>query len=144
MLKIEITRARQQAAATEAVFANPIPILFPTEPSPPVARPLPLPAYTGTFNHPAYHNVTLKSYNSTSSATSQLHSSPFVALGMQIHFEVEHVSGQWWLGRIFVDDHDPTAVFSVLRFQFEISGEIVMRLGIEMEVGLYIWYNRIN
>jgi len=62
---------------------------------------------------------------------------------MQIHFEIEHVSGEWWLGRMFVDDRDPNAVYSVSRFQFEISGETVTKLGIEMEAGLYIWYDRV-
>ena len=140
---IETTRTRQQAATTEMVFSNPIPFVFPTVPSPPVARPLPLSAYAGTFNHPAYHNITLRTCNSTANAACQLRGSPFVALGMTIHFEIEHVSGQWWLGRMFVDDHDPTVVYSVSRFQFETSGKAVTKVGIEMEPGLYIWYDRV-
>lgn len=44
---------------------------------------------------------------------------------------------------MFVDDHDPTVVYSVSRFQFEISGRVVTRVGIEMEAELYIWYDRV-
>jgi len=44
---------------------------------------------------------------------------------------------------MFVDDRDPNALYSVSRFQFENSGETVTRLGIEMEAGLYIWYDRV-
>jgi len=44
---------------------------------------------------------------------------------------------------MFVNDHDPTVVYSVSRFQFEISGEVTTRVGIKMEVGLYIWYDKV-
>ena len=126
------------------LLANAKELVFPGVPSTPT--PLPLPAYVATFNHPAYHNLTVSFCNSTSPTAAtpcDLRVSPIETFGQQVHLELEHVSGAWWLARLFYDDHDPTLAAGLLKVQAEIVGGVVTKIGVDVDQDLLIWFERV-
>jgi hypothetical protein len=106
-----------------------------------------LEAFLGVFNHPAYQNISLglcDAGNSTVNTGCQIKTGVMETLGQRYHAEAEHVSGNFWLGRVFYDNHDPDLAANVLRIQFEITGGVVSRVGVEQEQELFIWYHRVS
>ncbi len=114
--------------------------LFPSIPSPPVRPSLPLPAYLGSYKHPAYGTITL-SECSDDSAPSELRGVFPVKLLLG-PFVLEHVAGEHFL--VKVDVARVQKIRTRARFEVDATGSPA-RLGVEFEDGhpdIVIWFAR--
>ncbi|KAH8665971.1 beta-lactamase/transpeptidase-like protein [Tricladium varicosporioides] len=107
--------------------------LYPNTPNPPLPPALPISSYTGTFYHPAYHNLTIALPFASapfSHISNKLHISRLNA-AWKLQMNLVHVSGEFWLS--YIDSTvAPGGIFKqVVPMEFRISSEGVVR-----EVGM--------
>jgi hypothetical protein len=114
---------------------------YPTIPSPPLPLSLPLQNYTGTYNHPTYHNLTIIIKDG------KLHSDRDNA-SWKVFFDLEHVSGEYFMA--YLDSATAPGLIFKTAFAAEFgvgSDGVVRELGIaveeEMGVGERVWFVRV-
>jgi hypothetical protein len=107
---------------------------YPNRADPPLARILPLNKYLGTYHHPAYQNITLTLTEESGDGTHpkrELRSAQtdFV---WKVIYEFEHVSGEYWL--VFINmQNTPNGFFQQYgkaEFKLGVSGDVE---GLEIE-----------
>jgi hypothetical protein len=114
---------------------------YPSVPEPPVPATLPLQNYTGTYNNPGYHNITLSLKDDHLYFDRNDHA-------WKVSFDLTHVSGDHFLA--YMDSLTaPGLIFKTASpAEFRVGGDGISRsLGILIEpsMGLEsrIWFDRI-
>ncbi|KAH0536105.1 hypothetical protein FGG08_006991 [Glutinoglossum americanum] len=116
--------------------------LYPTIPSPPLPSTLQLSSYTGTYFHPAYHNITFKFNESQGRLFANVTDNTWT-----YDLDLEHISGDYFLGYL----SRPAAAEGVLgagkaEFLVGASG-VVGRVGVQLEGQMgdeLVWFDRLG
>ena len=163
-------RARDWTAAKSKELETCHDRLYPAPSEKRLPRPLPLSAYTGTYDNLGYGNVTiflqcgedtLKDYPETTPAHPTVEkeclmrgSGPLEFEGKSFHVDLEHVSGgDYWVAWLFVDSYVPPASGLVkrprlcIRAQFRTGSDgsvdgFAADFRQEGEDGPLVWYER--
>jgi hypothetical protein len=143
LLKVEgadSNRNKERAAKVEYGFSNAEKLLYPSLPDPPLPHSLSLKDYTGTYYHPAYHNVTLTLRASALYA--------FRNVTLPTEFTLKHASGDYFTA--YCDSTTaPGGIFrkaTTAEFVVSSSG-VASSFGIAAEPalgdGVKIWFERV-
>ncbi|KAK4454862.1 D-aminopeptidase [Podospora aff. communis PSN243] len=159
-------KGRKRAAATTRGLETCVDRLYPRS-VPPLPRPLPLAAYAGVYDNAGYGNITLslqcgdqagEGYPKATPAHPTVErgcllrgSGPLEFEGKSFHVDFEHVTGDYWVAWLFVDDYAPPGSGLAkrpqlcLRAQFRTGPEgTVEAFGadfrVEGENGPLVWY----
>ena len=122
-------------------YENAANIFFPSIPNPPIKHALNLSSYTGTYNHPGY-GITKFFINAAGKLQADRKDKTW-----QHKIELEHVSGEFWLG-----DMDsllaPGSAFHRARFPVEFivdSKGVAVMVGLRLESSMgdeKLWFSR--
>lgn len=92
--------------------------LYPDRPDSPLPHSLPLQNYTGTYYHPAYHNITLE-LGQTAGGLRAAHDD-FV---WQMMYDFQHVSGEFWVVYMESKNSPSMVLAATSRAEFRIGAD---------------------
>ena len=97
-----MTRFRDEVDGKLASLHDAKSKFYPSIPDPILPLSLPLSSYTGTYFHPAYHNMTIALPPTTTSSSSSSSSLQIrrADTTLKITMDLEHVSGEYFLGQL--------------------------------------------
>ncbi|KAL9621138.1 MAG: hypothetical protein Q9160_004389 [Pyrenula sp. 1 TL-2023] len=128
---------------------------FPSLPDPPLLPALDVVSYTGTFEHPAYPELTLSLCNldvtmpicpeRTKSATPRICGTFPGIKRLELKMELSHASGESWLAEVQVGHQDKLNQIAPVTFEISPNGS-VDRIGIGLEPSMgpdgRIWFDK--